>query len=161
MNKKAVAVGAVTWLLFLGLYLLFCGKADPSEVAAGGAAAAIALLLVRTLRDSFRSPLRIKAVWLLLLWRIPIAMFAESWLLLVALVRQLTGGRVEGTMVNHPFPFEEDRHEAARRAWMTLGVCITPNSYLVYLDREKKTVLIRQLVGRKLSTVDRVFVELS
>ena len=160
MDKKAVATAAVSWLLFLGLYMLFCAKADPAEAVTGGAAALLALWLVGMLRDSFRSPLRLKPSWLLLLWRIPFAMFSESWLLLVALLRRLGGAEEEGVLIEHSFDFPDDAHESARRAWMTFGVCITPNSYLVFLDQKKKKILIRQLVGKELSTIDRLFVEL-
>ncbi|MBJ6749750.1 hypothetical protein [Geomonas anaerohicana] len=160
MNKKAVVTAAITWLLFLGLYMLFCAKADPAEAVTGGVAALLALWLVGLLRDSFRSPLRLKPSWLLLLWRIPSAMLSESWLLLVALLRRLGGREEDGVMIEHRFDFPEDKHESARRAWMTFGVCITPNSYLVFLDKKKKKVLIRQLVGKELSTTDRLFVEL-
>lgn len=44
MNIKGVGTGIVTWLSFLGLYMLFCGKADPLEAAAGGGSA---LLIVK------------------------------------------------------------------------------------------------------------------
>ncbi|GFO63771.1 hypothetical protein M1B72_08295 [Geomonas paludis] len=160
MNKKAITIAVVTWFLFLGLYLLFCAKADPAEAVTGGAAALLALWLVGMLRDSFRSPLRLKPSWLLLLWRIPFAMFSESWLLLVALLHRIAGREEDGVMIEHRFDFPADEHESARRAWMTFGVCITPNSYLVFLDKKKKRVLIRQLVGKELSTIDRLFVEL-
>ncbi len=161
MNKSRVGTAIVTWLSFLGLYMLFCGKADPLEAVAGGAAALLALKLVGMLRDSFISPLRVKPTWLLLVWRLPAAMFSESWLLMVALIRELRGKESTGVTIEHPFEFLADRHESARRAWMTFGVCITPNSYLVFVDRERRQVVIRQLVGREISTIDRLFVELS
>lgn len=160
MNKKSVLLHLITWLSFLGLYLLFCAKADPAEATAGALAAALTLWLVNMLRDSFRSPLRLKPRWLLLMWRIPWAMLSESWLLLLAVMARLRGKTVDGISIEHSYDFPEDRHESARRAWTTFGVCITPNSYLVFVDRKEKKVLIRQLVGEKLSEVDRLFVEL-
>jgi hypothetical protein len=166
MSAKATKGGfgkfsAITWLLFLGLYLLMSGEANLSEGLAGAAAASFALFMVRLLGDKFKEPLLMKPVWFRLLWRIPVAMFSESWLLLKALVDRLAGREVEGVFIDHDFPGEEDGHDAARRAYMTFGVCVTPNSYLVYQDREHKCVLIRQLVGKDLSKVDRLFVELS
>jgi hypothetical protein len=120
----------------------------------------VTLFLIRLLRDKFKRPLLVRGVWFRLLWRIPIAMFAESWQLLVALLRQLAGRGGDGCFIEHRFPGPNDEHEAARRAFMTFGVCITPNSYLVQYDREKGTVLVRQLVGTRISKVDRLFVEL-
>lgn len=160
MNGRGRRFAAVTWLLFLGLYLLFCGKVDRAELAAGAAAATVALLLAGLLRDKFKRPLLAKLSWFRLLWRIPVAMLSESWLLLKALVWRLLGRECEGVFIYHDFTAEEDEHDDARRAFMTFGVCITPNSYLVYYDREKKRVLIRQLAGKELSEIDRLFVEL-
>jgi hypothetical protein len=160
-NKGRIGIfSAVTWLLFLGLYLLMSAAVNLSEVMAGAAAASFSLFMVRLLGEKFKKPLLMRPVWFLLLWRIPVAMFSESWLLLKALFARLAGREVEGVFIQHDFPGEEDGHDAARRAYMTFGVCVTPNSYLVYQDRDKKRVLIRQLVGKELSEVDRVFVEL-
>lgn len=158
--KGGIPFALGSWLLFLGLYLLFAGKGNTSELAAGAFAATVTLILTGMLGERFKRPLRIKPRWLWLLWRVPVAMLTESWQLLVALCRELSGKRMEGEMIEHPFPGPDDRHESARRAVMTFGVCITPNSYLVYLDREHKRVLIRQLVGKGLSKIDRLFVEL-
>ena len=161
MKKNSILLGMLAWLLFLALYLLLAGKASPEEGAAGAMAATITLLLARKLRKRFKRPLLLQPAWLLLLWRIPVAMLSESWLLAVALLRQLRGIETEGRLIEHPFTAPQDRHDSARRAFMTCGVCITPNSYLVYVDREKKRVLVRQLVGERISKIDRLFVELS
>ena len=149
----------IAWFIFVALYLLFVGKTDWTEAAAGAAAAALTLYMLRLLHDKFKRPLLMEPRWFLILWRVPIAMITESWQLLVALVQQLRGIPVDGVFIEKEYPEKEDEHDAARRAYMTFGVCITPNSYLVHQDREKKQVLIRQLVGKDLSTVDRVFVE--
>lgn len=160
MKGQITTFRIAAWLTFLGLYLLLVGKTDLSEVAAGAASATVALFLVRLLRDKFKRPLLVKASWLLLLWRIPIAMITESFQLLAALATQLFRRQPDGVFLEHEFSAAEDRHESARRAYMTFGVCITPNSYLVFYDRQTRRAVIRQLVGRKLSTVDRLFVEL-
>lgn len=158
--KDGILFPLCSWLLFLGLYLLLAGKGNASELAAGAFAATVTLLLTAMLRERFKRPLRIKPRWLWLLWRVPVAMLTETWQLLVALCRELAGCHVEGEMIEYPFTGPDDRHESARRAVMTFGVCITPNSYLVYVDRQHKRVLIRQLVGKELSKIDRLFVEL-
>jgi hypothetical protein len=160
MPRGSAFSGVLSWSLLLVLYLLLSGNAGLSEVAAGSAAASFVLFLLLLLRDQFKRPLLIKAHWLLLLWRIPVAMFSESWLLTIALLRQLRGGRTHGHLLRHPYTPPADGHQAARIAFMTFGVCITPNSYLVFHDRAEKQVLVRQLVGERISKVDRLFVEL-
>jgi hypothetical protein len=160
MNGNTAVFRIAAWLSFCGLYLLLVGKTDLSELIAGGASATVTLLLVRLLREKFKRPLLVKVSWSLLLWRIHVAMVTESFQLLAALVRQVLGREVDGLFIEHELTAPEDNHDQARRAYMTFGVCITPNSYLVFYDRENKRALIRQLVGEKLSTVDRLFVEL-
>lgn len=161
MKKSTFLWGSASWVLFVLLYLLLVGKAEADEAAAGAFAASFALFLVHRLRARFKRALLVKPQWLVLLRSIPFATLSESWFLCTALLRRLRGNPVEGRMMEHPFTAPQDRHDSARRAFMTFGVCITPNSYLVYLDREKKRVLIRQLVGEELSKIDRLFVEIS
>lgn len=157
---KVAFFGVMSWLVFVGLYLLMAGKADVSEITAGAAAASMALYLAGLLRRKFKRPLFMKPGWIVLLWRIPTAMVTESFQLLFALLARLSGREVDGRFIEHEHPAPADEHDSSRRAFMTFGVCITPNSYLVYYDREMRRVLIRQLVGEKLSRVDQLFVEL-
>lgn len=153
--------GLIAWCSYFSLYLLFSGSLDGQELVAGAITASIVLSLVHRLRSTFTRTLAIRPVWLIFLWRIPWAMMEESWLLLRAVVRRLAGKEQEGLFLEYHCPgCEYDRHDAARRAFMTFGVCITPNSYLVHYDAEAEKVLLRQLVGKELSRVDRLFVEL-
>lgn len=152
---------AMAWCAYLALYLIFTGNIGRQELAAGAVTASLALFLVIRLRRTFTRTLSIKPVWLIYLWRIPWAMLEESWLLLVAVLRRLAGQEQEGVFIEHHCPgCDYDRHDAARRAFMAFGVCITPNSYLVHYDPDRNNVLLRQLVGNELSRVDRLFVEL-
>ncbi len=161
MEWKTLLTTSCSWCLVLGIYLLFSGSADPGELMAGAAAAATVLFLLKPLRTYFRKPLKMKRIWFVFLLRIPLAMLQETWLLAIALQRRLMGKEATGRFIEHPYPGEEDdEQDAARRIFMTFGVCITPNSYLVHYDRRKRRVLIRQLVGKSLSPVDRLFVEL-
>ncbi|UFS72130.1 hypothetical protein LPW11_08045 [Geomonas sp. RF6] len=151
---------ALSWVCFSGCYLLLAGSKSPEEIVAAAAASSFLIFLVLHLKHPFKTPLRLKPSWLLLLLRIPWAMLEESWLLLFPLLRRLRGEEVEGVLLEHPFPPPRDYHDAARRAFMTFGVCVTPNSYLLLEDRERDTALVRQLVGKEISKVDRLFLEL-
>jgi hypothetical protein len=160
---KAMLPGmrALTWCISVGLYLLCAGSLHQMELVAAVAAATIVTALAAKLRVRFLRTLEMKGRWLTLLWRIPPAMFQESWFLLIALLQRLAGKEGEGRFIEHQCPrCEYDHHDSARRAFMTFGVCITPNSYLVSYDPERKRVLLRQLVGRNISPIDRLFVEL-
>jgi hypothetical protein len=161
MNGKGAGRYFIAWGLYLCLYLLLAGSSELAEVIAGAITATLSLLLVARLKSRFRRTTSIKAVWLIYLFRIPLSMLTESCLLLVALLKRLGDKETTGVFIEHHCPgCEYDRHDAARRAFMTFGICVTPNSYLVSWDRKSGTVLLRQLVGKEISPVDRVFVEL-
>ncbi|MCM0083248.1 hypothetical protein L4X63_16810 [Geomonas sp. Red32] len=78
-----------------------------SEAVVGAVAATASLLLVRLLGGRFKRTVLIKPVWLLLLWRIPVAMLSESWLLLKTLILHLAGRRQEGAFMVHRYPVPE------------------------------------------------------
>lgn len=85
----------------------------------------------------------------------------ETWLLMTALARRLSGRRAEGVLLEYPYlPETESPRSPALRAFMTYGVCVSPNSYLVDIDMRKRVVSIRQLVGQEVSPVDKAFLEL-
>lgn len=161
MKRGMAARYVVGWCLYLCLYLLFAGSIEPAEITAGLITATVTLLLVARLKSRFRRTTSIKPLWLVYLLRIPFSMLQESWLLLTALGKRVAGKEATGIFIEHHCPgCDYDRHDAARRAFLTFGVCVTPNSYLVWWDRASGKVLLRQLVGKEISPVDRVFVEL-
>jgi len=151
--------GWIFWSLFSGLYLLFADTLQVSEVVAGIVVGAGINVLFQTVEakgfDHYHPRLR----WLIPLWRIPGAVAWETWLLIVAVVRRGIGARrMTGLFITFPFDEEPgDPETNARMAIMAFGICVTPNSYLVKTDFEKKKIFLRQLVGRESSSLDRKF----
>ncbi|MBJ6726106.1 hypothetical protein [Geomesophilobacter sediminis] len=160
MNLAATGYLLLNWCAFLALYLLFAGEFNWSEAGAGAVFALLTTAAVAFLGKKFRDTLWAKPSWMRLLLRIPWAMLQETWLLVVALFRKLAGRAATGIFLQTVYPAPEDEHDSSRRAYMAFGVCITPNSYLVYHDVKSRKVLVRQLVGKELSEIDRKFVEL-
>lgn len=160
MNLAAAGYRLLNWCAFLALYLLFAGKFNWSEAGAGALFAFLTTAAVAFLGKHFRDTLWAKPSWMRLLLRIPRAMFQETWLLTLALARKLAGRACTGVFLQTVYPAPEDEHDSSRRAFMAFGVCITPNSYLVYHDVKTRKVLVRQLMGRELSEIDRKFAEL-
>lgn len=161
MKGKISVLTLIPWFLLWGLYLLCAGSASPAEVVAGAASAGFVTWLLCLLPKDLARPLRFKARWLVLLLRIPWATLKESWLLTRALLLHVRGLPIDEVQIEHPLASVDERHRDARDAFMTFGVCITPNSYLVCFDAEKGVVVIRQLVGKELARLDRLFVELT
>lgn len=152
---------ATAWLILFGSYLFFAASLDTAEIVAGGAVGCVAALLfvkVRRHGPAFRPPLR----WFVPFKYAPRALVSETWLLARSAVYRLAGKRRRGRFMVLPFsaPGGEGQRSAARGI-LTFGICLTPNSYVVCIDRPCNRVLIRQLVGRELAFSDRVFLELS
>ncbi len=153
-----VCVGCVFWALYLPL----AWKLNPAEWIAGaivGSASAAALFLARSagafrFRPSreFWGPTRF--------W--PEAVVKETGLLLGALVGALRApGSVPGHMIEVPYPGTgSDDASCARRAFIAFGITLTPNSYVVEIDRERGVLFLHQLVGRKVARSDQAFLDL-
>jgi multisubunit Na+/H+ antiporter MnhE subunit len=149
------------WGAFLGIYLIYAGSLSAAELAAGSAVAAFVAFLFLRLRKCFRSTYRFRCSWLPSLLRIFPAVFTESWQLYVCLAKRTVGKEVHGRFLEHRYVVDPaDPHSSARFAFMTFGVCVTPNSYLVRVDRSKGNATVRQLAGDKMSVIDRKFLEL-
>jgi multisubunit Na+/H+ antiporter MnhE subunit len=145
------------------LYLMLTGLSDKTELVAAAVTAVSVTIVLRRARSSSPSSFLPAIRWFGPTWLLPGVVFQESWLLLRALVRQLikpeasVGGFVE-------YPLKEPRNpeeDFARLAVATYFVSLTPNDYVVTLNREKNCAVVRILWGRELSSADRAFLELT
>ena len=160
MPKKKHHLSIASWVLFVAGYLLFAGKLEISEFIAGIIAAAGAVFLFNFIYVR-REPLLVPPKWLPLLLLLPKATIWETWLLLIVLIRWRRGYHSYGTFINYPYRIRAaNPHAAALRAYITYGVCFSPNSYLIDFDPKQRVIIIRQLVGNKLSESDESFLEL-
>lgn len=161
-GRRAPVVWLISWLALWVSYLALVGSLKPAELVAGLLAAAAGSVLLGLARAIGFPAFRPVLSWFWALRVLPWAMVWETWLLTVALWRRLVLRQpVLGASLEVSFPYKSgDKHYAARVVLMTLGVCITPNSYLVNLDREAGIAHVRQLVGRKLSKSDQAFINL-
>lgn len=136
------------WTALLVFYLLLAAKWSWQEASAGAVAAGIATTAaVATYRAgglAFRPRLR----WLRLLARIPWSIFVDCGVVAAALWRRLVHGEmVTGSFRTVPFdPGGEGSVSAARRALVTAGVSLAPNTYVVAIDRDRGLLFVHQLV---------------
>ncbi len=136
------------WLPLLVLYLLLTGKPTWEEASAGLAAAAIAtvgaVVAARAAALEFQPRLR----WLVRLGRPFLQMLLDCCLVLGALWPRLVQGKnVEGVFSTIPFdPGGDDPQQAARRALITVGITLAPNTYVIGMDRQQGLILVHQLI---------------
>lgn len=155
---KSFVEASVTWAVLFAVYLLLVGSASASEVVIGAALAAGVAPLLLWSRSVGMLSLQLRWRYLAPLWSVPGAILWETGQDLYALARRLAGQDVHGIVLRLPFAFTGDDPESAtRRVIAIFGVTITPNSYVVRVDVEKKEILIRQLVGQELSKGDSAF----
>jgi multisubunit Na+/H+ antiporter MnhE subunit len=165
MNVRSMLRHGRFWLLWyvplFGLWILFVDTLAAEELILGAIAAAVAATAADIVRAQDLVRFRMRARWLLGLAGLPKQTVTDSWLLAVALWRQLRRpGSVRGLFRVLPFPVEaDDATSAARRALVTGVLSIAPNSYVVGVERDEGCMLIHQLVRDTGEVVPRVILE--
>jgi len=139
----------ISWYIPLfGLWLLFVDSFAVEELVLGAVAAALAATAADAVRAQDLVRFRMRVRWLAGLGAVPKLVLTDSWLLAKALWRQLVRpGSVRGLFRVLPFPVDGDSATAAaRRALVTGVVSLTPNTYVVGIERDEGAVLVHQLV---------------
>jgi multisubunit Na+/H+ antiporter MnhE subunit len=133
----------------MALWLLLTGTFDPQETLAGIASAALAATAAVIVEAQDVIHLRPRAAWLLgATRRLPRRVVVDNWTVLTLLVRCIvTRQEFEGAFRAVPFdPGGDDDRSATRRALITLAITVSPNTYVVGIDRDAKLILCHQLI---------------
>ena len=135
------AVLNVLWLVFISAWVL-------EEAILGLLAAAVGATAAEAVREQGMAGFRLRGPWL---WRarvLPWRAFRDSGLVLMALVRHLTGrAPVRGRFRVVPVALPEDPYEqAAKRALLTAGESFAPNAYVLTIDNRRGLMLMHELV---------------
>lgn len=140
--------GAGWWLGFLPLYLLLAASLSWQEIIAGVVLAGVAALAVTATCRAGSLHFHPHWRWLHHFRHLPGRVLADCAVVAAALARALIRReKIEGAFRTIPFdPGGDDAESAARRALVTAGACIAPNSYVVAVDRERGRLLLHQLV---------------
>ncbi len=133
------------------LWLLFVDTLAAEELILGAIAAAVAATAADVVRAQDLVRFRMRARWLRGLGVLPRQVLTDSWLLAVALWRQLRRpGSVRGLFRVLPFPIEGDDAVAAARSALVTGlVSVAPNTYVVGIERNEGFMLVHQLARRR------------
>jgi hypothetical protein len=141
--------GWLVWFVALNvLWLVFISAWVVEEEILGLFAAAIGATAAEAVREQRLTGFRIRARWLLKARELPWRTVRESALVLRALVGQATGrapvqGRFRVVEVTLP---EDHDEQAAKRALLTIGEGVSPNSYVLAIDNRKNLMLVHELV---------------
>ena len=157
---RAVAIWLGWWAFLFVVWMLLVLTQATAEVVAGVVAAAIGATAAEVVRRSELVDLR---PWTLLPrrpWRLARTVVSDCWLLTVALWRQLRW-REDNVGAFRGIAFDagadDDPRAAARRAAYTALISLTPNTYVIGIDREHNNMLVHELVaGPRETTRERV-----
>ncbi len=144
--------GGIAWALLAGIYLVLVGQASATEVVAALLTGLVAALLSVAVRRTGKRRFRFRGVpWSLVLGRPALLLVSDTARVGAVLVRAvLHGPRIHGATVRQAFARGgEDARDAARRGLVTLGVSLTPNSYVLRILDERNEIRLHRLAERK------------
>jgi hypothetical protein len=149
--RKAVT-HAAAWLVWVAalwwFWMLLVGEWTVAEIVAASCVAAVAGAVAEVARAKNVGPVRVPLRWLARARTVPIMIVVDfgviTWALLGAIVR---GRRVEGSFRVKKFPAGGGSPEGiGLRAWTTLTASYSPNAYVIDIDRDRRLVLLHDLV---------------
>ncbi len=136
------------WIAGAAVYVIFAVRVSLEELVAAGLAGFCVAMALRRVKGQITPRYRYRAAWIrILLKRVPIKALKDCLTVLkVALRGVFLREIIEGDLVSIPFNTGgEDPESRARRALVVSGVCFSPNSVAVMIDREKGFLLVHQL----------------
>jgi multisubunit Na+/H+ antiporter MnhE subunit len=150
--RVAIRFGA-WWAVSFVLWLLLTSTLDAQELVAGIIAASVSAFAASIVQANEEFGFRPRLRWLSMARILPGQVIADCWLLSVVLWRRLAFSRVpRGSFKTFPFEHvEDDPESAARRALVTAGISISPNTYVVAFDRDARELIVHQLVSQPAS----------
>ena len=146
--RNRVAHWLVWWIALVFLWQLFVNTFAPAEVVAGLTAAAVAATAAEVVRGQGLVHFRPRARWLLRTGTLPPAVLQDSLTLARVLWRRIARReKVSGDFSTVSFESGgDDPQSAARRALYVAAISLTPNTYVLGIDRDENLMLVHQLV---------------
>jgi len=137
------------WAALVLLWQLFVNTFATPEVLVGLVAAAIAATAAEIVRGQGLVHFRPRARWLLRARKLPLAVIIDCRVVMGALWRRLARLEpVTGAFTAVPFSSGgDDAEAAARRALYVMAISLTPNTFVIGIDRENDVMLVHQLVS--------------
>ena len=156
---RVVGAWLVVWAASFAMWLLLTSTVDHSELIAGAGAATIAATVFEVVREHGAPRARPRWAWLKPAPIIPLLVARDTVVVFAELARQLRGGRRRpGRLHVVELPDLGDEAERnARHLIVTIGVSLSPNTYVIGFEPGRDEMLVHQLVPRRPTSVDELF----
>jgi multisubunit Na+/H+ antiporter MnhE subunit len=138
----------VSWVLLCILWFLYIDQVNWPEILASMLAAGIAALLWESLRVAGLLRFPPSLSWFRGLWLLPGWAVRDTGKVFLALFRLLFARQpFQGAIQEVPFGWVGDEgRDEAQRAFLTAAMSFAPNTYVIGIDREKRVMVVHQLV---------------
>lgn len=148
---RRVGSFVVWWVLLMSLWVLLDDSIAMAELLAGAGAAALGAVLAELAQYQAATQFRMRLRWLLPALVLPAQVGRDLIVVTRALWRRLVHGeKPESGFRELPARFGDDSPQGVtRRALLTAGRSIAPNSFVLGLDRERDVMVVHQLVADK------------
>jgi multisubunit Na+/H+ antiporter MnhE subunit len=156
-NPSAREPGAVItwltwWILLMSLWVAVDDSLAPDELLAGAGAAALAALAAAMVSRQARLRYRIRAAWLPRALALPGQVVSDTVAVFGVLARTVAGQAPppRGAFREVPVRYGDDTTlGVTRRVLLTGARSLTPNAFVVELDKERDVMLVHELVVRQ------------
>jgi multisubunit Na+/H+ antiporter MnhE subunit len=157
--RRVVTAWVTVWLACFVLWLLLTATVDRSELVVGAGAAAIAATVFEVARQHGAPRARPRWAWFKPAPILPVLVARDTIVVFAELVRQLRGGhRRPGRLRIVRLPDLGDSAERrAQHLFVTIGVSLSPNTYVIGFEADRDEMLVHQLVPTRPTSVDELF----
>jgi multisubunit Na+/H+ antiporter MnhE subunit len=131
------------WVVLAALWLALVDTVATPELVAGAVAAAVGATAARVVDALGLIALRLRARWLLGLWRPVVRLVPDSLALTAMVARRLLGRRAAGALTE--LPFRRGPDEEARAVMVKIAGSLAPGAYVVRIDEDQSRMLVHTL----------------
>ncbi|AHE67231.1 hypothetical protein [Legionella oakridgensis] len=149
MNFKDFPIFFLWWFVLSAFWYLLIEKATFAEMAIGLSAAFLTALIQLTVAKTNLISLKPRLVWLFILIKLPVAILLDTFLVFKAIgLFFISGKKPRGHLDS--IPFERIKTNSLKRkidrTFFIYTFSVTPNTYVIYVDRKNRKVLIHKLM---------------
>jgi multisubunit Na+/H+ antiporter MnhE subunit len=152
-RKPAAVITWLTWwILLTSLWVAVDDSVAPDELLAGAGAAALAAVAATLASRQARMRYRIKAAWLPRALALPGQVASDTIAVFAVLARTIATNAPppRGAFREVPVRYGDDTPlGVTRRVLLTGARSLTPNAFVVDIDKERDVMLVHELVVRR------------
>lgn len=154
---RRVGAWVAWWMLLMAFWVWVDDSVDLAELLAGAGAAAIATSLTELVQHQSRTHLGLRANWLAAAAMLPGQVVRDTGVLLGVLWRAVARGeQPPSRFALVPVdPGDDSAEGALKRALLSAGLSVAPNTFVLDVDRQRRAMVVHQLVPRPVTSHPR------